>query len=182
MKKAWIIICLIPFAVAGVQAQPMSDDNAAMIEQQKALYAQLSNLLASSVDTCNQALMHGKQIFGFEPKLLDASQIDSLVAPGAIELQPPINETVVLLLLDRLKIRNESVNQMVHIISDQASYINFGTAAYEAQQARFDEAQKLADERFKKTETWGRKNFWRGIKYGSIAGSIVGLVVGLIIS
>ncbi len=162
--------------------QPLSSDSQTMIAEQETLFRRLSALLDTTVDSCNQALIQAQHVFEFSPNLLVAHTIEKAVAPGDVPLTPPFDQNDVLLLLDRLKMRNSSVNQIVHIVSDETSYIRFATKAYQTQTEKHQKEMELAEKRFKETESWGRRNLWRGIVYGGIGGGLLGLLVGIIIS
>jgi hypothetical protein len=179
MRTVYLVLGMVLLTVALATAQTILPANQAMIDEQAALYQRLTGLLTSVVDTCNQALQTNQQVFGIVPKTLSAAAMDSVLAPGKIDLLPPITETVVVLLLDRLKMRNESINQIIRLVSDQSSYLAFSASAFTAKQQQCDGQLNAADERFKRTEAWGKKNFWRGIKYGTIVGGVVGVLVGL---
>ena len=72
--------------------------------------------------------------------------------------------------------RNNSINQIVRIISDEKGYLGSAAKAYQAQQEFCDKKLAAAQKRIEQTETWGRKKFLRGILIGFVCGGLVGII------
>lgn len=164
-----------------VAQPPVPEDINQVIAEHKALYNKLTKVLSSTVDSCNNALTAYNNGFKFDVSLLNADSINNAIAPGDIDFQLPFDRNDLLLILDRLKIRNSSVNQIVQIVADEKSYLAGAVKAFNAKNEECQQALTAADERCKKTEVWGRKNYWRGLRNGILAGGLVGILLGVIV-
>jgi len=173
----WIPIILLFWISNGI-AQPAANTPQELIEHHKTLYDNLTQELKSTVESYNTKLRELKQSFQFDASLLHADSINHAIEPGEIDFPLPFDENDVLLIIDRLKMRNNSVNQINYILSNDQSYLSSLNEAFNAKQKQYDESLKAAEKRFKETESWGNKRFWRGLGYGLLSGAVIGFVVG----
>lgn len=147
-----------------------------IIMKQQGQYDSLTIALQQSVKTLNDTLSRFRETFEFPISALNADSIDRLTAPEDIELTPPHDVNDILLIADRLKMRNNSINQIVRIISDEKNYLGSSIRSYKALKELRKNELEAADNRNKETEIWGRKKFFRGILIGFVFGGLVGII------
>ena len=182
MKNLKTAILLIFFLWIGqLAAQPNDSNIHDIINTQKQLYEKLTTVLNTSVDSCNKTLIMYNKTFEFDVSLLTADSINKATEPGEIDFPASFDENDVLLILDRLKMRNNSINQITKIITDETSYLKGSVKTYKAKEKLYTEAAELAQKRFEQTETWGKKRYWNGLKHGAVTGCVLGLVVGWLV-
>ena len=124
-----------------------------IIEQQKSLYNKLTQDLSITIDSCNTALLNFKNLYNFEVSLLTTDSINKTLAPGEIDFPLPFDTNDLLLILDRLKMRNNSINQVVKIVADETSYLKTASKTFNAKDKLHAESLEAAEKRFQKTET-----------------------------
>ena len=176
--STFIIICivLLPFSLTAQDSTTTTSSIQNIIEKQQAIYDTLTSQLGLAVKSLNDTLdgVHADMELPVTP--LNADSIDYYTAPGDLDLPNATDLNDVLLISDRLKMRNNSITQIVKIISDEKSYLGGAVKNYHAQKDFYEQQLKSAEKRIEQTESWGRKKFFKGILIGLVCGGIVGII------
>ncbi len=172
-----IFICLLPFLLIAQDSTTTASSIQEIINKQQALYDTLTSRLNVAVKSLNDTLVSFNKAYNLTVIPLNADSINYYTAPGDVELPNAHDINDVLLIADRLKMRNNSVNQIVRIISDEKSYLNSAIRSYQAQQDFCKQQLNTAEKRIEQTESWGRKKFIKGMLIGMVCGGLVGIIV-----
>lgn len=170
-----IFISLLPLSLIAQDSTTTSSIQD-IIHRQQLLYDTLTSQLNVAVKSLNDSLGRYNEAFNLPVIPLNADSIDYYTAPGDFELPNTTDINDVLLIADRLKMRNSSITQIVKIISDEKSYLGSAVKSYQAQQNLCKQQSDAAEKRFEQTESWGRKKFVKGILIGLVCGGLVGII------